>query len=304
MKSVMKHIPVLLQECITLLDPKGGETVVDCTLNRAGHSLVLAKKIGKEGQLIGIDLDADAIAEAKKNFQAAKFALPKIFIERTNFRHIDEVVQNAGVSHVDKILLDLGLSSHELDVSGRGFSFQRDEPLLMTFDSKPTKETVTAYDVVNSWNESTLADIIYGFGDEKYARRIAKAIVLAREEKPIGSTLELVGIIRGAVPSAYTRMKTHFATKTFQAIRMAVNDELGALEEVLEKAVRLLRQGGKMAVITFHSGEDRLVKRFFIDKVRAGEIKLLHKKPLAPTREEIISNPRARSAKVRGIEKI
>lgn len=300
----MKHIPVLLQESLAVLDVQKGETVLDCTLNRAGHSLELAKATGKTGTLIGIDLDLDAIKEAKENFEKATFALPKVHIAHSNFRMLDSVIKDAKVHSVDKILFDLGLSSHELDVSGRGFTFQKDEPLLMTFHSKPTKDMVTAYDVVNTWGEETLADIIFGFGDEKYARRIAKAIVNARTLQPIKTTEELVYIIGGAVPVVYRRGKTHFATKTFQAIRMAVNDELGALEEALEKAFNLLSEGGRMAVITFHSGEDRIVKRFFIRKKGSGEAEILTKKPIGPTKEEIQKNIRARSAKLRGIQKI
>ena len=296
------HIPVLLKEVIDGLDLKQGQTVLDCNLNRGGHSLEILKKIGKNGTLIGIDLDADALNEARVNFEK----LPehgRICLMNTNFRKVDEVMEDTRVSSVDAILFDLGLSSEELDISGRGFTFQKDEPLLMTFASNIKEDTLTARDMVNMWSEETLADIIYFYSDEKYARRIAKAIVLKRKEKEIETTFELVDIIAGAVPHLYKKGKTHFATKTFQSLRIAANDEMESLKEGLEKSFNFLKKDGRMAVITFHSLEDRIVKNFFRDLKNKDKLTLINKKPIAPSREEIKENPRSRSSKLRIIIK-
>jgi 16S rRNA (cytosine1402-N4)-methyltransferase len=297
------HIPVLLKEVIESLDLHAGEVVVDCNLNRGGHSLAILKKIGPSGTLVGIDLDRDALLEAQKNFQT----LPehgRICLMNDNFRNFDKVMDDTGIQEVDKVLFDLGLSSEELDISGRGFTFQKDEPLLMTFHSHPGEETLTAGDILNLWSEETLADIIFFYGDERYARRIAKAIVSARKEKKIETTFDLVEIIRSAVPHSYTVGKTHFATKTFQAIRIATNDEMEALKAALTHAFSFLKKGGRISVITFHSLEDRMVKNFFRNLVQEGLGELLYKKPLAPQRDEVIENPRARSSKLRTLIKV
>jgi 16S rRNA (cytosine1402-N4)-methyltransferase len=294
------HIPVLLQETIRGLEMKDGDVLLDATLGGAGHAMELIKK---DVTLIGLDADGEALERARVNLGNA---LPKekMILEKTNFRNIDSALAKHGIEKIDKALFDLGLGSHTYE-TGRGFSFQKDEPLLMTLDNEATRENaVTAYAVVNEWSEETLASIIYGFGEERYSYRIARAIVGAREEKPIETTAELKAVITRAVPIFYRHGRTNPATKTFQAIRIAVNDELNALQMGIESAWNHLTSGGRMAVISFHSLEDRIVKTFFLSKEKNGEGKNLSKKPIAPSDDEVKINPRSRSAKLRIIQKI
>jgi 16S rRNA (cytosine1402-N4)-methyltransferase len=212
-------------------------------------------------------------------------------------------LDQAGVAGVDGIIFDLGLSSNQIEESGRGFSFKTDEPLLMTMKKDPQSSDITAYEIVNSWSEESLADIIYGYGEDRFARRIAKAIVMAREIQSIETAGQLSDIIASVVPK-FGFKKINPATKTFQAIRIAVNDELGAIKEALPKAFSRLNTGGRISIISFHSLEDRIVKRFFKEKSEAGEGRLINKKPITPSPQEIAENPRSRSAKLRIIEKI
>jgi 16S rRNA (cytosine1402-N4)-methyltransferase len=297
----MSHIPVLLHESIDALQIKKGGTYVDCTTNRGGHSKEIAKLIGETGTLICIDLDQDALKAAEEMLQALADH-PKLHFVHSNFRHIRQVLVSLGISHVDGIIADLGLSSQELDESKRGFTFRYDEPLLMTFDAMPTEDTVTAYDIVNTWSEETLADIFFGYADEKYSRRIARQIVAHRNGKEIKTTFDLVSIIESAVPASYKNKKTHCATKTFQALRMAVNDELGSVQELIRSLPEVLSPGGRVAIITFHSTEDRIVKQEL--RLHKEALKIITKKAIVPTREEERSNPRARSAQLRIAEKL
>ena len=297
-----QHIPVLLNESLELLDIQPGETVIDCNVNRAGHSIEFAKRLGPTGTLIGIDLDVDALEEAQKNLSTLP-EHPRICLIHNNFRNLEQVLEDTGVESVDKVFFDLGLSSQELDTSGRGFTFQKDEPLLMTYESKVVEETLTAKDILNLWEEETLADIIYAYSDEKFSRRIARGIVGIRKVRPFETTFDLVRAIETSVPEGYIKAKTHFATKTFQAIRIAVNDEMGALKEALEKSVNILKPNGRIVVISFHSLEDRTVKLYFKELQKLGIGDILTKKPIDPTRSEIKANPRSRSAKIRAFNK-
>ena len=296
----MSHIPVLLHESLDGLAIKKGGVYVDCTTNRAGHSYEIAKRLGKEGTLICIDLDQDALVEAEKKLGKLKNK-PGIHFIHSNFRHLKTILSDLKIEKVDGVLADLGLSSQELDSSKRGFSFRYDEPLTMTFDAHPGDDVTTAYDIVNFWNESTIADILYGFADEVYSRRIAHRIVEARARGEIKSTHQLVDIIASAVPALYRHKKTHFATKTFQALRMAVNDELGSINDLLQSLPEVLKEGGRVCIITFHSTEDRTVKQ----GLRSLEetIKFVSKKAIMPTDEEVKENPRARSAQLRIAER-
>lgn len=294
------HIPVLLKEVIELLNLKEGDIVVDATLNRGGHSKEICKIIGKDGTLIGIDLDQKALNEARENLKSEK--CNKI-LRHNNFRDLDKVLKELDIKSVNAILLDLGFSSNQIEESKRGFSFQRIEPLLMTLNDNPKEDELTAEEIVNKWEEENIADIIYGYGEEKFSRRIAKKIVESREEKPIKTTQDLVEIIEKAVPDWYKRKKIHFATKTFQALRIVVNDEIKALEEVLPKAFNLLKSRGRVAVISFHSIEDRIVKRFFKKLKDAKSGMIITKKPIIPNKDEILKNSRSRSAKLRIFEK-
>jgi 16S rRNA (cytosine1402-N4)-methyltransferase len=297
----MSHIPVLLHESLEGLAIKKGGTYVDCTTNRAGHSLEIAKLLGKEGTLICIDLDQDALQEAEETLGKLK-GKPTIHFVHSNFRFLKDILKDLKIEKVDGILADLGLSSQELDDSKRGFSFRYDEPLQMTFDAHPTEDMTTAYDIVNLWSESTIADILYGFADETYSRRIAKRITDARERGEIKTTYQLVDIVASAVPALYRHRKTHFATKTFQALRMAVNDELGSINDLLNLLPELLRAGGRASIITFHSTEDRIVKQGL--RRLSEMLKPITKKAIIPSDEETQENPRARSAQLRIVERI
>lgn len=297
------HKTVLLHETIDGLALKEGAVVVDATINGGGHSEEIAKRFGRKVKIIGIDLDADALrrAEARLNVigHAAHFSL-----HQSSFRNLDRVLVEAEIPKINGILFDLGLSSNQFEDSKRGFSFQKDEPLLMTFKKDPTPEDLTAYEIINKWDETNIADIIYGYGEERYARRIAKQIVDARAIKPIETTTELVEVIRKGVPSAYAHGKTHFATKTFQALRITVNDEIQSLREGLSKGFAALESGGRMSVISFHSTEDRIVKVFCKEKAAEGTAKIITKKPITPSEAEVTENRRSRSAKLRVLEKI
>ena len=295
-----RHRPVLLHEVCNMLDVQKDDVVVDMTLGGGGHAEKLVKGLGGNGLFIGFDADSDALQRTREVLANSRAPVRLVC---GNFRHLERELEHLRVKSITKALFDLGWSSYQLD-SGRGFSFKADEPLLMTYQKELQSDTLTASTILNTWGESSIADIIYGFGEERYARRIAKAIVERRARKPIESSQELSEIVRAAVPIHYRRGKLHPATRTFQALRIAVNDELGALQEGLKAAWKALSPGGRIAVISFHSIEDRVVKRMFAGLVKKGEGRLLVKKPVVPGREEMLENPRARSAKFRAIEKI
>lgn len=297
----MNHIPVLRDESIDGLSIQSGDIIIDGTLGGGGHTFEMIRRFGSGVKIIAFDLDSDAITRAK----ALIGDTPSDVIFQTGgFQDMDQVLDAHHMPHVDRILLDLGISSFQLEVAGRGFSFMKDEPLLMTMKKNPTESDLTATDIVNTWEEKTLADIIYGFGEEKYSRRIAQAIVEARKEKPIETTFDLVKIIDKAVGRSYRGLKIHPATRTFQALRIATNSELTNLEKVIEKGFDRLSVGGRMSIISFHSLEDRIVKRAFVALKQKGYANIITKKPIVPESREVINNPRARSAKLRIIEKI
>lgn len=297
----MTHISVLRDETVDGLAIRSGDIVIDGTLGGGGHTFEIIRRFGSGVKVIGLDFDADAIDRAKSLIGNT----PHDTVFRTiGFQDFDKVLDELNMNHVDRILLDLGLSSFQLEVASRGFSFQKDEPLLMTMKKNPSHEDLTARDIVNTWEEKSIADIIYGFGEEKYSRKIARAIVEARKVKPIETTFDLVRIIDGAVGKAYRNMKIHPSTKTFQALRIATNSELSNLESVIEKGFNRLSVGGRIAIISFHSLEDRIVKRAFVNLKQDGHGQIITKRPIVPSTEEIKSNPRSRSAKLRIIEKI
>ena len=296
----MKHRPVLLNETIEGLGLSEDSVVLDCTFGGGGHSKEILRRYRK-AKVVAIDEDRNV--EGGEN----------ISLYHENFRNLDRVLQKENIEKVDGVIFDLGFSSDQLESSGRGFSFLKDEPLLMTLKAKPGEEDLTAKMVINNWSEKSLADIIYGYGEERYARRIARIIAEERFRKPIETTGELVEIIKKAVPSRYRTKKIHFATRTFQALRIAVNDELGALKEGLQKGFEALKPEGRMAVISFHSLEDRIVKKFYKEKaspvglwprVEESKAVLINKKPIRASDEEIKNNIRSRSAKLRIIKKI
>ncbi|MEK7134089.1 MAG: 16S rRNA (cytosine(1402)-N(4))-methyltransferase RsmH [Patescibacteria group bacterium] len=294
------HKSVLLHEAIVGLAIRADDTVVDATLGGAGHARAIAVLLGAEGMLIGIDADHDAVERART---ALAGVAPKTLCIEGNFRDLAVELQSHDVKQIDKALFDLGWSSYQLD-GGRGFSLKSDEPLLMTYAKEPKSGALTAATIVNTWAESSIADVIYGWGEERYSRRIAKAIVERREKKPFATANELVETISSAVPPRYRFGRIHPATRTFQALRIAVNDELGAFEQGLKAAWEALAPRGRIAVISFHSIEDRIVKQMFKQWEETGEGTRVTRKPLVASAGEIRENPRSRSAKLRIIQKI
>jgi 16S rRNA (cytosine1402-N4)-methyltransferase len=292
------HKSVLLKEMVDGLDIHEGDVIVDCTLNTGGHSEYALKNY-KGVKVIGIDADSGAIKKAEKRLSKFDKSFEAF---KSNFRNLDKVLDKAKIEKVDGFMFDLGWSSDQLEISGRGFSFQRDEPLQMSYNAEENE--VTAETVVNEWSEETLKSILKGFGEESFSGRIARAIVEAREIAPIKTTEQLKEIVWHAVPGFTRNKKTHPATRTFQAIRIAVNDEFGALSEGLDKAFDRLKVGGRIAVISFHSLEDRIVKVWTKELVAEGKAILINKKPIVSGDEELKENPRARSAKLRIIQKI
>lgn len=292
----MQHITVLQQEAVDGLSLDKGDIVVDATFGAGGHAREIIARLDANGTYIGID--ADETAFEGKSFTDAK---PNIHLVNNNFRNISDILGSLHIRNVDAILADLGWRMDQFSDGGKGFSFMKTEPLHMTFGD-PAQYDFTAYDIVNDWEETSIADIIFAYGEDRLARRIAKAIIIARKQAPIETTSDLVAIVESVYPKMHYR-KVHPATKTFQALRIAVNDELGALEQFLKDGFQALGEGGRMAVITFHSLEDRVVKHYFRTLKDAGLADLTPKKPIAPSREELSHNPRARSAKLRIITK-
>lgn len=287
----------MLEEVIGYLNLKKGDIVVDATAGGGGHAMEILKRISPGGRLIGIDADRSALAIAAENLKDFKGSFKLI---NDNFRNLDIVLSGEGIDRLDAALFDIGISSYQLEEGSKGFSIQENGPLDMRMDERLT---TTAYDIVNKYKEEELSGIIERFGEERFHKRIARFIVEARSKETIKTTHELAQIVRRA---AGFRGKTRIdpATRTFQAIRIAVNDELGALEDGLKRAVALLEPGGRIAVISFHSLEDRIVKNMFKGYAGLGLVKILTKKPVVPGMQEIASNPRSRSAKLRVAERI
>ncbi len=286
------------QEALEYLNVPAGGVVVDGTLGLAGHSWLIAQKLGQSGHLIGIDRDALAIDLAKEKLSG--LSLQKDFCQG-NFADIQQHLSGLGISTVDGVLLDLGISSFQLDNAARGFAFSSDGPLDMRMD--PSKGQ-SAADLVNTLPENQLTNIIEKYGEDRFAKRIAKAIVYHRATQRIERTGQLADIVLRALPHGYTRGRIHPATRTFQALRIEVNDELGSLQRALQQSLEALKPGGRLCVISFHSLEDRIVKQAFKRFAEGGGAVILTKRPLVPTETECGTNPRSRSAKLRAIEKI
>jgi len=310
--SEFHHVSVLLWECIEGLNIKPDGIYVDGTLGGAGHSSEIVKRLDT-GRHIGIDRDPVALKAAGERL--APWA-DKVTLVHSNFCEIRQVLDDLNIEGVDGILLDLGVSSPQLDDGARGFSYMADAPLDMRMNNE---DPLTAHDVVNSWPYEELKRILYDYGEERYAPQIASAICRKREAKPIESTLELVDVIRSAMPPAALREKQHPAKRSFQAIRIAVNDELGSVEKVMRDAIPKLNKGGRLAVITFHSLEDRIVKNAMVAASKGctcppsfpvcvcgkkPQVKLITRKPIVSSEDELAVNPRARSAKLRICEKL
>jgi 16S rRNA (cytosine1402-N4)-methyltransferase len=306
------HVSVLLKESVENLAIKPGGVYVDCTLGGAGHSRAIIDKMGPDGTLVAIDQDPAAIENARTIFTSLS---GKTHVVHDNFINLKAILHMLNIAKVDGILFDLGVSSHQLDVAERGFSYMQDAPLDMRMNSLAP---LSAREIVNNWDERDLAEIIREYGEERWAKRIAQFVVKERSEGPIETTGQLVEIIKKAIPAGARREGPHPAKRTFQAIRIAVNNELGVLKQTLRDAVEMLRSGGRICVITFHSLEDRICKQTWqelakscicpphlpictCNKVR--QLKIIGK-PIVPSAEETADNPRARSAKLRVAEKV
>src|SRR5438132_3441682 len=298
--EVSRHIPVMSEEVLFWLVRGGGLTYLDCTVGYSGHAEKLLEASDPDSRLIGFDFDTTAIAASREKL--ARFG-DRVLLFHGHFMDLKQHLAASGVGQVDGILFDLGVSSPQLDEPARGFSFQGDGPLDMRMDQSMSG---TAADLVNRWPEARLADAIFHFGEERFSRRIARAIVRAREGHPLATTKELVSVIEGAVPANYRHGRLHCATRTFQAVRIAVNKELDCLEPALRDAVDVLSPGGRLCVISFHSLEDRIVKHTFrmLSSTDDPALIILTKKPQVPSREESDRNPRSRSAKLRAVQRV
>jgi len=296
----MRHKSVLLKETITNLQLADNSIYLDLTLGSAGHAQAVCALGLKDLTIIGVDADSNAIERSAKNLQGCN---AKIILEKSNYRNFSDVLHKHHIKHVNAIVIDLGLSSEQLDIARRGFSFRFDEPLIMTLNDEPSDSELTAKIIVNEFSEESLANIIFAYGEERFARRIARAIVEYRQQKPIQFTSQLAEIVKKAIPAKFQSKKIHPATKTFQAIRIAVNNELETIKETIFKAPLYLAEGGRIAIISFHSLEDRIVKQTFRELEQRGVGKVITTKPIAPSEEELLENPRARSAKLRIFEK-
>ncbi len=307
------HVSIMFQPCLDALKIKEDGIYVDATTGGAGHSRGIAESLGHQGRLICIDRDDEALDNAR--IRLSDYSRNVTFV-KSDFRKLDFALESLGIKNVDGILFDLGVSSPQLDHAERGFSYRQDAKLDMRMDKS---QSLTAFNVVNEWSREELRRILFDYGEERYAPLIAAAIERERAKKPIETTMELAEIIRNAMPAKALREKQHPAKRSFQAIRIAVNDELDALSEAMKKSVDLLAPGGRLAVITFHSLEDRIVKEAF-RKAAQGctcpkdfpvcvcgnkpKVKLVSRKPICPGEDEIIENPRARSARLRVCEKL
>jgi len=296
----MEHIPVLLSEVLKYVNPEPDQNYIDATLGLGGHTNAILEKNGPDGKILGIEADSDLYEKlaAKKN--------DRLTLVNDSYVNLKKIARANKFLPVHGILADLGMSSWHLDKCGRGFSFLKDEPLGMRYSAyqetknqKPKTKNLTAAEVINLWSEEQLSDIFWQYGEEKFSRQIARKIIESRKVKPIINTFQLVEIVKAATPIWYQRQRINPATRIFQALRIAVNNELENLKIFLPQALELLEKSGRLAIISFHSLEDRIVKNFFKEKKEKGLIKILTKKVIKPTAEEIINNPRSRSAKLR-----
>lgn len=287
----------MLKEVLQLLDPKPNENFVDCTVGEGGHALAILERNKPYGKVLGIDFDPEILESLKRKVHGTVFE-KRLILVCDNFANLEAIAKKRGFQGVSGVLFDLGFSSWHLEASGRGFSFWRNEPLDMRYN--PKQNSLTAAEIVNTWKQKLIEQILRVYGEERFSRKIADEIVKSR---PLRTTVDLVMAVERATPTWYHRRRIHFATKTFQALRIAVNNELENLEKALPQALDMLCSGGKLAVIAFHSLEDRIVKNFLREKAKEGAVKILTKKPLRPSKEEISENPRARSARLRVAEK-
>jgi len=292
------HVPVFLKEVIDYLNPQVNKNFIDATAGEGGHGLAILKKNSPDGKLLGIEIDFGVYENLKKNMAEM---VERVVLVNDSYINLEKIVEKNDFKLVYGILFDLGMCSWHLDASGKGFSYLKDEPLDMRFDSE---SDLTAAEIINTWDIKKIEEILREFGEEKYVHRISLAIKEARKKERIIGTQQLVDILKRTLPKHYDNRKIHFATRTFQALRIAVNNELQTIEEGLEQAIKILEPNGRIVVISFHSLEDRIVKNIFREKAKIGELNILTKKPITPCLEEIKNNSRSRSAKLRAAEKV
>ncbi len=294
----MAHVSVLLKEVIDYLDPQANENFIDATVGEGGHTAVILKKNKPKGKVLGIEMDPDL-------YQKLKLCMTefpnRLILINDSYVNLEKIVRKNDFKPVHGILFDLGMCSWHLEASGRGFSYLKDEPLDMRFNPK---NDLTAAEIINFWDIEEIEKILKEFGEEKYAHRISLAIKEARKKEKIVGTQQLVDILKRVLPKNYDKKRIHFATRTFQALRIVVNNELQIIENGIKQAIKILKPGGKIAVISFHSLEDRIIKNIFREKAKIGKLSILTKKPINPCPEEIRNNPRSRSAKLRVAERL
>lgn len=296
----MTHIPVLKKEVIEYLDPKPNENFIDCTIGEGGHALAILERTAPKGKILGIECDPELSSQLKEK------CLQRVILVNDSYINLKKIVEKEKFEPVSGILFDLGISSWHLEKSGRGFSFSKNEPLIMRYNYSNelfAGKELTAEKILNQWPEKEIERILREYGEERFAKKIVREIVRARGKRPIKTTFQLVEIIKKAVPKNYERGRMHPATRTFQALRIAVNDELNNLKKALPQAIEILEKSGRLAIISFHSLEDRIVKNFYQSRTSI-DLKILTKKPIRPSPEEIKINPRSRSAKLRAAQKI
>jgi 16S rRNA (cytosine1402-N4)-methyltransferase len=293
------HIPVLQKEVIEYLSPRANQNFIDCTIGEGGHAFAILEKILPNGKILGIDWTPELISKLKAKIKKFK---KNFIIVCDNFVHLEKIVKKYKFKNVYGILLDLGMSSWHLEKSGKGFSFQKNEILDMRYN--PKLNTLTAEKIINEGSQKEIEKILKEYGQERFAKKITREIIKAREIKPIKKTFHLLEIIKKATPSWYHRQRIHFATKTFQALRIAVNKELENLKKVLPQALEILEREGRLVIISFHSLEDKIVKNFFKENSKKKILQILTKKPIVPSKIEVKINPRSRSAKLRAIIKL
>jgi len=291
------HIPVLQKEVLKCLDPKPNENFIDCTIGGGGHTKGILEKTKPKGKVLGIDSDNQQIENSKNYLSGFK---KRLILVNDSYINLKTIVRKNNFYPVKGILLDLGMSGWHLENSGRGFSFLRNESLDMRYDNKAC---LTAREIINKWDQQEIERVLKEYGEERFSREIAKAIIQARKETIIQTTSQLVGVIKKAIPPRYQHQPIHYATKTFQALRIAVNDELNNLKKILPQTIEILENQGRLVIISFHSLEDRLVKNFLREEAKKKTIQILTKKPIIASFQELKINPRSRSAKLRAAVK-
>lgn len=289
----MMHVPVLLKEIVDYLNLQANENFIDATVGQGGHTAAILEKNKPKGKVLGIEMDTDIYKELKEKMVRMS---DRLILINDSYTNLEKIVKKNDFKPVHGILFDLGMCSWHLEASKRGFSYLKDEPLDMRFNPK---NDLTAAEIINFWDIEKIEKILREFGEERYARRISSAIKEARKKERIVGTRQLVDILKKVLPKNYEKKRIHFATRTFQALRIAVNNELQVIEDGIKQAIKILEPGGRIAVISFHSLEDRIVKNLFREKAKTGELNILTKKPISPSLEEIRDNSRSRSAKLR-----